>query len=41
VVGFFYGSVYYQLDTGDDCDANCYNDRMSLLFFSIVRPVQF
>jgi ABC-type multidrug transport system permease subunit len=36
VVGFFYGSVYYQLDTGDGCDENCYTDRMSLMYFSVM-----
>lgn len=36
VVGFFYGSVFYQLDTGDGCDSACYEDRESLLFFSII-----
>lgn len=36
MVGFFYGSVYYQLDTGDGCDDNCYTDRMSLLYFSVM-----
>ena len=28
--------MYYQLDTGDDCDNNCYNNRLSLLYFSIL-----
>jgi hypothetical protein len=36
MVGLFYGSVYYQLDTGDGCDNSCYTDRESLLYFSIM-----
>lgn len=36
VVGVFYGTVFLQLDTGDECDSSCYTDRLSLLFFSIM-----
>jgi len=36
MVGLFYGSVYYQLETGDGCDYSCYTDRESLLYFSIM-----
>ncbi|KAJ1423014.1 P-loop containing nucleoside triphosphate hydrolase protein [Ochromonadaceae sp. CCMP2298] len=35
-VGIFYGSVYFQLDTGEGCDETCYNDRLSLIFFSLM-----
>jgi ABC-type multidrug transport system ATPase subunit/ABC-type multidrug transport system permease subunit len=32
-IGLFYGSVYFQLETGDSCDSACAGDRISLLFF--------
>lgn len=35
-MGILLGSVFYQLDTGRDCDNECYQDRLSLFFFSIV-----
>ena len=36
LVGVLLGSVFFQLDTGRDCDNDCYQDRLSLFFFSIV-----
>jgi ABC-type multidrug transport system permease subunit len=35
-VGLFYGTVFYQLDTGKACDESCYQDRMSLLYFGML-----
>lgn len=31
--------MYYQLDTGEDCDRSCYFDRTSLLFYSVMLLV--
>jgi ATP-binding cassette subfamily G (WHITE) protein 2 (SNQ2) len=37
--GFLLGSLYYQLDDGQGCDAGCYTDRMSLLYYSMLLLV--
>ena len=38
-MGLLYGAVFFQLDTGDDCDENCYTDRLSLIFFSLMLMI--
>jgi hypothetical protein len=39
IVGFLFGSLFFALDTGADCDSNCYSNRLSLLYYCVLMSV--